>query len=239
MQILSNAKYIESRTKLGRIATLVGLAFTVVSVVLFVLNLSSVRSEIFMAAMVFMTLGLFASTTGSYYAERFAGNLVYHEKVQAAVKGLEEQYTLLVYRLPVPFVLVDPGGLTVIQVKAQGGVVRYADGRWANKRRFNFIMQLGGQESVGNPARQAEEDAQRLRRWLAKRLPEGVDVPVRSVILFINPGVQLSAEDSPVAALRSDKLKGWLRGPGRRSALPKETRAQLAEALGLTDSVED
>ena len=233
MQILSNDRYIEKRTKIGQAATLLSLGLIMTSTVLFFM-----RPEWFNVIMIMITLGLFSSFAGSYYAERFVGVLTHHKKVREALKGLDRQHSLLIYQKPCPFVLVEPGGVTVIVVKTPGGVVRYQNKRWSHKQRFNLARQLGGQESLGDPSRQAQDEAQYLARWLTKRLPEGMQVPVRGLSLFVHPSVVLEIETPPAPALLSKDLKGWLRGPGRRSAMPKETRAALAEVLRLNEAVE-
>ncbi len=233
MQILSNDRYIEKRTKIGRFATLLSLGFIMTSTVLFL-----IRPEWSTITMALIGLGLVFSVIASYYAERFVGVLTHHKKVVEAFKGLDRQHSLLIYQRPSPFVLVEPGGLTVVVVKTQGGLVRYQNGRWAHKQRFNFLRQFGGQESLGDPRRQADDEAQHLARWLVKQLPEDMEVPVRGLALFVHPSVVLEAKDAPVPALLSKDVKSWLRGPGRRPAMPKTTRDALAEVLRLNEAVE-
>jgi len=74
-----------------------------------------------------------------------------------------------------------------------------------------------------------------LQRSLRKRLPEGLEIPVRAVILFVHPDALLEVEDSPVPVFRMPELKRWLRREGRRPNLPKETLAQLYTALGIEE----
>ena len=57
----------------------------------------------------------------------------------------------------------------------------------------------------------AERQAAKLGRWLAKKLPD-VEVPVRSVVIFASPKVELYAEGALVPTFFGKKLKGWLLG---------------------------
>jgi hypothetical protein len=93
---------------------------------------------------------------------------------------VDDSYTLLVYKLPVPFVLLDPVG------QPQS---------WSKIRmvRFDTPTESGSTDSacsfssVGRArrARPAEEDVKeevtRLEKYLHKVLPEGVTVPVRGI----------------------------------------------------------
>lgn len=229
MRVVAKEAYIQRATKAGKWLTLVALGLLGGSLLIYM-----VRMEWWFITLILGSLGFVCSVAGSYYGDRFAGPSAYHVSVPDALKGFDDDYTLLIYQKPVPFLLVEPGGLTVLLVKNQGGVVTYANGKWRHKQGGKFFRQMGGQEALGRPDEYARLLAADLQRYLRKRLPEGMDVPVRPVIVFIAPKVQLDAEDSPVPALRAEKLKGWLRGPGRRPALPAEARRALAEALGLS-----
>ncbi len=231
MRVIVKNTYIERRIQLAQWLPLVALGLLAGSMLV-----SWKQPDQWSLTLALVGLGFIFSVAGSYYVDRFGGRLPHFAKVPEALKGLDDSYTLLIYRLPVPFVLVEPGGLTAIQVKGQGSEVSYRDGHWRHSQSWRFFRQLGGQESLGEPDRQAHELEKRLVKYLRKRLPDTVEAPVRSVVLFIDPEVHLEAEDAPVPALRAAKLKGWLRSKeGRRPALPVETRRQLAEALGIAE----
>lgn len=228
MRIIAREAYIRRATEIGKWLTLLSLALLAASLLLYM-----TRSELWGIILGLGGLGFVFSVIGSYYGDRFAGALAHHVRIPEALKGLDDEYTLLIYKTPAPFVLLEPSGLTVLLVKNQGGEVTYAHGKWQHKQRGRFFRQMGGQEALGRPDEHAQLLVAEMQRYLRKRLPEGVDVPVRAVIVFIAPKVQLDAAESPIPALRAEKLKGWLRGPGKRSALPGVVRQQLAAALGI------
>jgi hypothetical protein len=179
------------------------------------------------------------SIIGSYLGNRYVGPMAYHKKIPEALKGMTDNYTLLIYELPVPFVLVEPGGLTTITVKAHGGEVKYEKNSWQHQEKLGFLRKLAGQETLGRAHRFALSEAERLQKHLDKRLPEDVEAPVRPVLLFIHPDVYLEAEDSPVPALRAAEFKRWLRKDGRRTRLPDETREKLRAVLPLEQEDEE
>ena len=228
MRIVANEAYIERRAKLGEILPLLSLGLLVGSLVL-----TYLQPEWTGVTMIMVLLGFFASIAGSYYVNRFTGNMPMFKELPKILKGLSDEYTLLMYKLPVPFVLVEPGGLTTIKVKNQSGEIGFHEGKWEHNQRMKFLRQFGGEESLGKPDAQAAAQAQDLEKYLAKRLPADVAVPVRGVALFISPEAQLDTAQSPLPVLWSGELKNWLRNKGHRPTLPAETRRALAKALEI------
>jgi hypothetical protein len=227
MQNVANEKYIARRTLVGRYAGLASL-LVVGAAILFPLSWAGssllVQGGLLAAAVV----GLLLSFIGGYYGERFAGPGAHHKGVRAALKGLDKRYTLFQYVLPVPHVLLGPGGLMVFVVRSQSGKVAYADGRWSHKQRGKFFRELAGQERVGLPKVDVERQVGRMTRYLERRLP-GTDVPVQGVLLFTHPDVQLEMKEPPLPVFHGKKVKSWLRGPGAGKTLPGQAQRQLEE----------
>ena len=230
MRIVVNEKYISRRATAGRYLSLAGLLILLVA---FIFSWIQVRSSVIMpltlgAALV---LGIFASFIGGYYLERFAGpTTAHHIGVRESLKGLDDRYVLFQYVLPVPHVLLGPRGLTVIVVRSQPGEIRYADGRWTHRQRGKFFRELAGQERLGRPEVEVEEQVERMRRHLEKRLPE-VEVPIEGVVLFINPEARVEAKDLPVPVFFRKKVKEWLRLSHASKSLPAAVRERVEEVL--------
>lgn len=229
MRLVVNEPHIEKRTKIGEIAPFVGLILLIAATALIFL-----RPDWTWATMIFIWVGFVISLVGGYLGNRYLGPLAHHKKVPEVLKGLENSFALLVYKTPVPFVLVDAGGLTTILVRSQSGQIVYRNGTWRHREKLGLLRRFAGQEGLGKPDRLAELEAEDLRRFLGKRLPEGVDVPVRPVILFVNPDAQIDLEETPpVPAFRTSELKRWLRRDGRRPKLSEAVQQQLFAALGI------
>lgn len=229
MRIIRNERRIRALSFVGRYATLAGLLALLGGLII-----SFVKPEWILLMLVSVTVGLALSLVGGFFADRYASPLAHHDALAGALKGLDDQHVLLQYVLPAAHVLVDPGGCTAFVVKAQGGQVTCQDdGRWKHRQRGKFFRQFAGQEALGAPHLEAEVQARKLERWLARHLP-GAEVPVRAAVVFVNPDVTLDADSSPVPAFYGKKVKAWLRGPGRLKPLPDGVRHQLAEAIGAT-----
>jgi hypothetical protein len=229
MEIVANESHINTRRKIGERAPFVGLLLLVI------------RPEWIWATMALVWVGFLVSLIGSYLGERYVGPNAYHKRVPEALKGLGGEYVLLMYRLSSSFVLLEPGGLTVISVKSQAGEVTFEDGRWAHKQHLGILRRFAGQEALGRPDRYAQAEIDAVRRELEKLFPEGyADVPVRGVILFTNPNVVLHIRgDIPVPALRAAELKRWLRRKPLKPTLPDQIRDALYEVLGVVEGASD
>ncbi len=233
MRVIVNESHIETRTKLGEWAPLTGLIVLAISTAIIFVEPSRIW-----ISMILVWIGFLISVIGSYLGNRYVGPMAYHKRVPEALKGMTDDYTLLMYELPTPFVLIEPGGLTTITVKAHGGKVKYENNSWQHQEKLGFLRKLAGQETLSRAHRFALSEAERLQRYLNKRLPEDVEAPVRPVLLFIHPDVYLEAEASPVPALRSAEFKRWLRKDGRRDRLPDEMREKLLAVLPIEEKDE-
>lgn len=229
MRVIRNERHIRTRSFIGRYVPWVGILSVLLAWFISITNPSTL-----FAVLVILPIGLIITMIGGYFADRYAGPLAHHDALLKALKGLDDQYVLVHYLLPAAHVLVEPGGCTAFVVKTQGGHVAYSPekgGRWKHIQRGKFWRQFAGQEGIGLPDFEAERQAARLRRWLARQLPD-VEVPVRGVVVFVHPSVTLEADESPVPALLGRKLKAWLRGPGRLKPLPEAVRHRLEEIVG-------
>lgn len=228
MRLITNERQIKIRTRIGEIAPLAGFGLLIAGMAILFL-----QPEWLWLASIIVWVGFLASLIGTYFVGRYLGPLAHHKKVSEALKGLENSFTLLVYKTPAPFVVVDAGGLTVITVRSQGSNITYANGKWKHKEKMGGLKRFAGQEGLGRPDQMAQMELEDLQRFLRKRLPQGVEIPARAVILFVHPDVLLEVEDSPVPVFRTPELKRWLRREGRRPNLSKETLAHLYAALGV------
>ena len=232
MRVFADEKRIARRRRIGEIAPLVGLVVLLGSVVMVF-----TKPKWIWASMAVVWTGFIVSLVGSYLGERYVGPNAHYRRIQEALKGLDRTYTLLMYRLSAPFVVIEPGGVTVLTVKPQGGEITYSEGRWRHRQSLGILRRLAGQETIGHPERVAVAEREAVEETLLKTLPEGVKVPVRAVIVFIHPEAHLTIEDASleVPAVRARDLKRWFRRNPLRPRLSDEAWEALQSALGLAE----
>ncbi len=230
MHIIRNERRIKTATSIGQYATLGGLFILFAGLII-----SFIKPTWTFIMIGSLGLGYILSVVGGFFADRYLGSLAHHDALARVLKGLDDQYVLIQYKLPASHVLLEPSGCTVFVVKTQGGEATYQeDGRWKHRQKGKFFRQFAGQEPLGAPEVEATRQRKKLEAWLDQHLPN-VQVPVRAAIIFANPDVVLKADDVPIPTFYMKRVKGWLRGAGKRKPLPPDVYAQLTEAFGLDD----
>ena len=231
MRIITNESHINTRARIGERAPFVGFVLLIGAMILM-----WVLPDWLWVSMILVWVGFVVALIGSYLGDRYVGPLAHYKKVPEAFKGLDNQYILLIHQTLAPFVLLTPDGVFVITVKSQGGAIIYHDGKWQHREKLGLLRRFAGQEALGRPDRMAQAEAADFKRFLQKKLPDGMDVPVRPLLIFINPNVHLEADDSPVPAFLLSKAKRWIRKEGRSSNLPDEVWQALQDALGIIEA---
>ena len=230
MRIVRNERRISVLGSIGKYGALVGFLILLIGLII-----TWVRSDLLLVMMVSLPIGTILTVIGGMLTDRYAGPLAHHEALASALKGLGNGYTLIEYLLPSPHVLLEPGALTVLVVKTQPGEIKCTEsGRWKHRMRGKVFRQIAGQEAVGAPDLEAENHVRKMKKWLARRLPD-TSVDVRACIVFVNPEVVLDSENSSVPAFYEKKVKSWLRGPGSLKPWPTDTRRKLERGLGIAD----
>jgi hypothetical protein len=220
-QISTNEPLIENRKKVGRYASIGGLA------IIFGGLLASFQNQILLAYGA-LIVGFILSNVGAYYLSRWG--LGTHEKLSTALKGLDKRYRLYNYLLPVPNVLLTPYGITVFLVKNQEGVIvadaqgwRQPTGLLGSLFRF---MRAFSTEPLGDPPRELEQQKQTIKQFVTQGMPGGGQVPVEGLILFTNPRAEVSLTDPKTPAIainkQPDALKNVLRRDKRTTQLSGE-----------------
>ncbi len=226
MKVIRNTRYIETRGKIGRYTSLAGLA------VLFGgMLISLFQPKYITISFVCLMLGFVLSQVGIYYGNRFVRPDRPEEALSKALKGLDDRYVLYVYETPVAHVLLAPEACYVLSVYPQSGKIRAQGDRWKQSLGWRAIFAWMSQEGVSNPSRAALSEAETLKRYVAKQLPD-VELDPTPVVVFSNPNVDLEVSDTPVPVMHIKKLKDWLRGPGKSQGLGGTARTELLKLFG-------
>ena len=225
MQIITNEKLIKNRARLGRVASFAGLAILLLGLIV------SLSPQWLLASFGCLFVGFVLSQVGLYHANRWVKEPRPDQTLVKILKGFDDRYHLYNYVLKAHHVLLTPFGLCVIISKDQGGKVRCEGEKWRSEGGWKqMIFRLFGQEGLGNPTKEVQAQVERLRRFLAQRLP-GEEVPIEGLVVFTNPQVDLEAENSDVPVLDGKQLKVFLRNMSKERPIPGGQRKQLAEIL--------
>ena len=226
MRITRNDKLIANRSKISRYTTFAGLATLFGSLVISFTNAENIAMAYGLLAVGFLLAYVGATFANKYIREPRADNAI-----EKALKGFDNKNHLYSWILPVEQVLLTPFGLIVFRVKPQDGNVFCKNDKWRSPFRFGNLFGGMGQEPLANPVVDLRNDIDAIKKWLADKIENAALVPVDGYVIFSDPKVNLTIENSSVPAMRADDLKDTLRKTKRGVALPSAVYDTLQKAM--------
>jgi hypothetical protein len=205
MKRITNEPLIKRNSRIGVGAHLAGLLILVGGMA--VTFLQPQRSDLSLAALM---IGFVLANVGIYFTNRYGRTPRPDQALDAALKGLDDQYLIVHYYLGIGHALFSPGGVFALVPKFQGGRVTYDGKRWHHSG-VSWFRKFFAQENLGNPTLEGQAEAQSLQNRL-RRLLEGEEPPtVKSIIVFTNEQSAVEADSAPVPVLHGQKLKEYIR----------------------------
>ncbi len=224
MKVVTNEKLVESRAKLGKRASLIGLLILVAG---FVVSLLS--PTLFYVSLGCLVVGFLISNVGVYNANLWLREPRADQVLSKGLKGFSNKYTLFNYTGPVPHAVVGPSGVVVFVAKSQEGRIIAKGKRWRQPFSLRRLIGFFGNEPLGNPTKDLEAVTERVRKFNAKALPD-TEVPVYGAIVFSSPNVELELQNVDVPVLTEKQLKGYMRNLPKGEVLTPEQRRTLMQA---------
>ena len=228
MKIISNDKKIKRYGRIGSYLTIGSLVILLGGLVLSFLGPAQYISFSFIA----LLAGFILSQVGIFLGNRYGRKPRPDKSITAALKGLEDKYSLYHYMTPVSHLLVGPAGVWVLLPFHQGGTITYNE----NKQRYhqkggNLYLKLFAQENLGRPDLEAVANTTDLVRFLTKALPENGLPEVNAVLLFLNEKATVDADNAPTPAIPIKKLKEFIRRKAREAPMPLDKVNTIQAAL--------
>jgi hypothetical protein len=227
MQSFTNDPFLKKRAKYAKWGSYVGFG------ALFV-GLMTTASNPFLAY-AFLLVGMLGASLGAYFAGRYVREPRADQVLTNALSGLDKRFTLYNYYLSSNHIIASHRGLTVIEPRAQDGLVVYDNGRWRHKGGFRKVLQLFGEPALGKPDQDLKREIEWVKKWIAEVFPEE-DIPVNGAVVFTSPKAELQVygEGAP-AMLAADLAKHLTDGLKNQriltTAKQKELRRTLDEAI--------
>jgi hypothetical protein len=226
MRLTRNDKLIASRTKISRYTTFAGLATLFGSLVI-----SFTNNENIALAYGLLAIGFILAYVGATFANKYIREPRADNAIEKALKGFDNKNHLYSWIFPVEHVLLTPNGLIVFRVKPQDGNVICKDDKWRSPFRMANLFGGMGQEPLANPVADLHNDIEAMKKWLTDKVETAALVPVDGYVIFSDPKVNLTVENSSVPALRADDLKDTLRKTKRGAALSPAVYDAIQKAM--------
>ncbi len=228
-QIYTNETLVENRSRIGRYASLAGLAIIVGGLV------ASFQENLLLAYGA-LIIGFILSNVGAYYLNRWSMHS--YKKLNEAMKGLGKQYSLYNYYLPISNVLLTPYSIVVLLLKNQDGKITGDEKGWRQNTGFFGFFRVFSSEGIGNPPKELEAEKARMKKFLEDKLGPHAKVPVEGYVLFTNPQAQITIKnvDAPIIVLSQDPdaLKNALRRDKRTVPLSDEVYNRVVQLFAVT-----
>ena len=186
--------------------------------------------------------GFIFASLGSFFINRFARRRWPGVKQFArpedlfsrSLKGLDDKYAYFAWSLPASYVLVGPCGILLFALRGDRGRVSVQGDRWREPFSIGRIFTVFAREGVGNPNRELDDQANKLRTLLAEA-PDGeerfADMPMDGAVVFLNGDVELKVENPTVPVLRPAQVKDFIRRKAKEVKLNTSTLRSLSKYL--------
>ena len=229
MKVLSNEPLIRRRSRRAQIANLAGLLVLGAGLVI-----SLIKPEWAIYTLGLLVIGVIASQYGIVQAFRYARKPRPDEELASALKGLDDRFRLYNFVMPADHVLLTPRGLYTVVLKSVDGKVVCEGKTCKQERKFSLgrLLRLFSPESLGNPLREAQWEAEALTKWLAEKAPEAT-TGVEGAVVFLSPKVDLEARNPDALTVRAKALKDALRKT-EKPALGAEEHRRLVRLFDET-----
>ncbi|HNC88043.1 MAG TPA: hypothetical protein PL000_03775 [Anaerolineales bacterium] len=228
MKIIKNEKLIERNGKIGQWMSLASLIVLGLG-----LYISFTVPEYFIYSIVCLVIGFTMTQISIYMGNRWGRSPRADEKFDAGLKGLHSDFVIYHFSSPVSHLLIGPSGAWVLHPLHQRGKISYQKNRWklSNGGFLQAYMSVFGQEGLGRPEIDAENEVQALRKFLAKKMDESTIPEIKPILVFTNDEIEVDAGDSPIAAMRLKQLKEFMRQGGKNRSLSNDQIKALSDAL--------
>lgn len=229
MKIIRNEKLVKRNARIGQIASFGGLGVLILGMVI-----NIYRNDLIGLALGCLLFGFLLSQVGIYYGNRWGRKPLPDERLNAALKGFDDRWSIYHYNSPVTHLLVGPGGIWVLLPYYQQGKLKFSKGRWnvSGGGPLRWYMRVFFQEGLGRPDIESEEEVRSLRSFLSKTDPDLEQTDMEAVMVFTHDNIEIpDIENAPIQAVKIKDLKEYVRKQGKRSNLPMTKVEALTQAI--------
>jgi Flp pilus assembly secretin CpaC len=180
-----------------------------------------------------LLLGFTLTQIGMYMGNKFGRSPRPDEKLDAGLKGLQNEFVMYHYTTPVSHLLVGPAGIWVVMPYHQRGQVAFKKNRWrmSGGGFLQGYMRIFGQESLGRPEIEIDNEIKSLKKHLSKHMPESEIPEINALMVFTDDNVEIDAEDSPIPAMKLKQVKEYIRQRAKEKKVSGETLNKLKTVL--------
>jgi hypothetical protein len=231
MKIIKNEKLIVRNGKIGQWTSIAALVVLGAG-----MYISFTKPALFTYSIICLLIGFIMTQIGMYMGNRWGRSPRPDEKIDSGLKGLHSDFNMFHYTSPVSHLLVGPSGIWVLLPYHQRGKISFVKNRWrmTGGGFMQSYMRIFGQESLGRPDFDAENEIRTLDKFFAKNLDGDFHPEVKAILVFTSVQVEIEANDSPIPALNLKQLKEFMRQGGKNRILSSSQIEQITSLFGVS-----
>jgi hypothetical protein len=156
------------------------------------------------------------------------------EKLDAGLKGLQNEFSIYHYTTPVSHLLVGPAGVWILLPYHQRGRVTFRKNRWrmSGGGFLQTYMRIFGQESIGRPDIEMESEVNSLRKYLARNMEESEISEINTMMIFTSDDVEIDGKGALIPAMKLKQIKDFFRQKAKEKILSTDELNRLKTLLG-------
>lgn len=228
MKIIKNETLIKRNGKIGQWTSLAALAVLGLG-----MYISFTRTDLFIYSVAALLIGFTLTQIGMYMGNRYGRSPRLDEKLDAGLKGLPNEFVIYHYMAPASHLLVGPAGIWILMPYHQRGQVVYKKNRWrmSGGGFLQGYMRIFGQENLGRPDLEIEDEINALKKRLAKHMEETEIPNINALMVFTSDNIEIDADEAPIPALKLKQIKDFFRQKAKEKPIGQMQLAAVKDAL--------
>jgi len=228
MKIIKNEKLIKRNAQIGQ-WTSIG-ALVVLGGGMYI---SFKRTDLFAYSLVALLVGFTFTQIGMYMGNRFGRSPRPDEKLDAGLKGLPNEFSIYHFITPASHLLIGPAGVWVLLPYHQRGEVVFNKNRWRNSGGgfLQGYMRIFGQESLGRPDIETDNEISSIKKYLAKHMEESEIPEINAMMVFTSDDVNINAEEATTSAMKLKQIKDFFRQKAKEKPISQTQLAAVKAVL--------
>ena len=228
MKIIKNEKLIKRNSTIGNYLSLGALVVLGIG-----MYISIKRTDLFPYALVALMAGFFMTQIGIYMGTRYGRSPRPDEKLDAGLKGLQNEFSMYHYTTPASHLMVGPAGVWLLFPYHQRGQVTFRKKRWqmSGGGFLQGYMRIFGQEGIGRPDIDIDNETRALKKYLSKQMDENEIPEINAMLVFTSDEVEIEAADTPVPAMKVKQIKDFFRQKAKEKPIGQTQLAAVKAAL--------
>ena len=228
MKIIKNEKLIKRNSTIGNYLSLGALVVLGIG-----MYISIKRTDLFPYALLALMAGFIMTQIGIYMGTRYGRSPRPDEKLDAGLKGLQNEFSMYHYTTPASHLMVGPAGVWLLFPYHQRGQVTFRKNRWqmSGGGFLQGYMRIFGQEGIGRPDIDIDNETRALKKYLTKQIDENEIPEINAMLVFTSDEVEIEAADTPVPAMKVKQIKDFFRQKAKEKPIGQTQLAAVKAIL--------